>query len=142
MQRNVPAEKARASAVIVPAASAPRPRSPTTNAIAPSGIISEKPRFTRCAVARGTPADLGEREQAATTIRYRADGREVVVETTTPVRTLHELTGEALARGEELEGLEVTRPSLEDVYLELTAEAEAERASAEAEAAETSEAAK
>ena len=93
-------------------------------------------------VARGTPADLGEREQAATTIRYRADGREVVVETTTPVRTLHELTGEALARGEELEGLEVTRPSLEDVYLELTAEAEAERASAEAEAAETIEAAK
>jgi ABC-2 type transport system ATP-binding protein len=75
-------------------------------------------------VARGTPADLGEREKGATTIRYRSDGREITVETTTPVRTLHELTGEALARGEELEGLEVTRPSLEDVYLELTATAE------------------
>jgi hypothetical protein len=31
-----------------------------------------------------------------------------------------ELTGAALERGEELEGLEVTRPTLEDVYLELT----------------------
>jgi ABC-2 type transport system ATP-binding protein len=71
-------------------------------------------------VARGTPEDLGDREHAAATIRYRADGRDVVVETTTPVQTLHALTGEALARGEELEGLEVTRPSLEDVYLELT----------------------
>jgi len=73
-------------------------------------------------VARGTPEDLGDRESGATTIRYRSDGREVVVETTSPVRELHELTGAALERGEELEGLEVTRPSLEDVYLELTKE--------------------
>jgi len=43
----------------------------------------------------------------------------------TLVKTLHELTGEALARGEDLEGLEVTRPTLEDVYLELTADSEA-----------------
>jgi ABC-2 type transport system ATP-binding protein len=76
-------------------------------------------------VARGTPADLGARESGATTIRYRAEGREVVVETADPVKTLHELTGAALAKGEELEGLEVTRPTLEDVYLELTASAEA-----------------
>jgi ABC-2 type transport system ATP-binding protein len=76
-------------------------------------------------VARGTPEDLGERETAAATIRYRAAGREVEVETTTVVQTLHDLTGEALARGEELEGLEVTRPSLEDVYLQLTAASEA-----------------
>jgi ABC-2 type transport system ATP-binding protein len=74
-------------------------------------------------VARGTPQDLGERESGETTIRYRADGREVVLQTTSPVQTLHELTAKALADGEELEGLEVTRPSLEDVYLELTAEA-------------------
>jgi ABC-2 type transport system ATP-binding protein len=33
---------------------------------------------------------------------------------------LHELTSEALARGEELERLEVRRPTLEDVYLTLT----------------------
>jgi ABC-2 type transport system ATP-binding protein len=75
-------------------------------------------------VARGTPEDLGERESGETTIRYRADGREVVLRTQTPVQTLHELTEKALAQGESLEGLEVTRPSLEDVYLELTAAAE------------------
>jgi ABC-2 type transport system ATP-binding protein len=73
-------------------------------------------------VARGTPEDLGEREAGAATIRYRRDGEEVALQTTTPARTLHDLTGEALARGEELEGLEVTRPSLEDVYLDLTAD--------------------
>ena len=72
-------------------------------------------------VARGTPEDLGDREAQAATIRYRAGGREVAVETTTPVETLNELTAAALANGEDLEGLEVTRPSLEDVYLELTA---------------------
>ena len=33
---------------------------------------------------------------------------------------------QALARGERLEGLSVTRPTLEDVYLELTAEAREE----------------
>jgi len=53
-------------------------------------------------------------------IVYREGGREVSLETTTPVRTLNELTGKALAEGRELEGLEVARPSLEDVYLELT----------------------
>jgi ABC-2 type transport system ATP-binding protein len=76
-------------------------------------------------VARGTPEDLGERDTGETTIRYRADGREVSLQTVTPVQTLNELTGAALAKGEELEGLEVTRPSLEDIYLELTAAAEA-----------------
>jgi ABC-2 type transport system ATP-binding protein len=76
-------------------------------------------------VARGTPEDLGDRESQPATIRYRAGGRDISVETTTPVKTLHELTGRALERGEELEGLEVTRPTLEDVYLELTASSEA-----------------
>jgi ABC-2 type transport system ATP-binding protein len=77
-------------------------------------------------VARGTPEDLGDRDNQATTIRYREGEREVVVETRTPVQTLHELTGAALAKGEELEGLEVTRPSLEDVYLQLTESAGAD----------------
>ena len=76
-------------------------------------------------VAQGTPEDLGERDAGETTIRYRSGGREVVLRTSTPVEALHELTAKALADGEALEGLEVTRPSLEDVYLELTAEAEA-----------------
>ena len=35
---------------------------------------------------------------------------------------LNALTGWALERGVALEGLEVSRPSLEDVYLELTRE--------------------
>jgi ABC-2 type transport system ATP-binding protein len=75
-------------------------------------------------VARGTPEDLGGRESGETTIRFRRGGREETLTTTTPVQALHELTGAALARGEALEGLEVTRPSLEDVYLELTDAAE------------------
>ena len=83
-------------------------------------------------VARGTPADLGNRGGGETTIRYRVDGREVSLQTTDPVQALNELTGRALADGEELEGLEVTRPSLEDVYLELTAAAEAEATAEEA----------
>jgi ABC-2 type transport system ATP-binding protein len=71
-------------------------------------------------VARGTPEDLGNRESRPARISYRENGREVEVETTTPVQTLNELTGRALAEEIEIEGLEVTRPSLEDVYLELT----------------------
>jgi ABC-2 type transport system ATP-binding protein len=58
-------------------------------------------------------------------IRYRRNGREVVIDTEDPTRVLHELTAEAIAAGHELEGLEVHRRTLEDVYLELTrAEAE------------------
>ncbi len=71
-------------------------------------------------VARGTPEDLGDRESRPARISYRENGREVELETKTPVRTLNELTGKALAEGRDLEGLEVARPSLEDVYLELT----------------------
>jgi ABC-2 type transport system ATP-binding protein len=73
-------------------------------------------------VALGTPEDLGDREAQPSTITYRRDGEEVSIRTTTPVQTLNELTGDALAAGVDLEGLEVTRPSLEDVYLELTEE--------------------
>ena len=71
-------------------------------------------------VALGSPAELaGGRPK--TEIRFRRDGREVVVETESPTRTLHELTAEALAAGLELEGLEVRRPTLEEIYLSLTA---------------------
>jgi ABC-2 type transport system ATP-binding protein len=72
--------------------------------------------------AAGTPDDLGDRESLPTTISYRLDGEQVSVETMTPVADLHELTGRAVERGLELEGLEVTRPNLEDVYLSLTGE--------------------
>ena len=70
-------------------------------------------------VALGKPSELtGGR--VATEIRYRRDGLDVLVETHEPTKTLHELTGEALARGVELEGLQVRRPTLEEIYLELT----------------------
>jgi ABC-2 type transport system ATP-binding protein len=45
------------------------------------------------------------------------------VRTTDPTPVLHVLTGWALERGVALEGLRVSRPTLEDVYLELTADA-------------------
>jgi ABC-2 type transport system ATP-binding protein len=72
-------------------------------------------------IREGTPADLrgGDVE---TEIHYRRNGDAVVERTRDPTRRLNELTAEAIARGEELEGLEVRRPTLEDVYLELTGE--------------------
>jgi ABC-2 type transport system ATP-binding protein len=72
-------------------------------------------------VREGRPSDLTG-GAVETEIRYRRGGEEIVERTNDPTRRLHELTAEALARGEELDGLEVRRPTLEDVYLELTAE--------------------
>jgi ABC-2 type transport system ATP-binding protein len=76
----------------------------------------------------GTPQELTS-TNLETEIRYRQNGEEVVVQTHEPTRVLADLTSAAVARGEELEGLQVRRPSLEEVYLTLTAdvdEAEAE----------------
>jgi len=72
-------------------------------------------------VREGAPAELIG-DSGLTEIRYRRDGELVVVETTEPTRALHELTAAALAAGRELEHLEVRRPTLEDVYLELVGE--------------------
>ena len=44
-----------------------------------------------------------------------------MIETREPTRVLHELTSEALTEGFELEDLNVRRPTLEEIYLELTA---------------------
>jgi ABC-2 type transport system ATP-binding protein len=66
----------------------------------------------------GTPRELTTADLEVE-IRFRRDGEDVLVRTSEPVRVLHELTGDALARGEELERLEVRRPSLEEVYLAL-----------------------
>ncbi|HWO48448.1 MAG TPA: ABC transporter ATP-binding protein [Solirubrobacterales bacterium] len=95
-------------------------------------------------IAAGTPDDLGGRRDAECVISFELPDREpgaveaavagewsrtngrLSLRTGDPTRSLHELTGWALANGIGLEGLEVTRPSLEDVYLELTA-AEEER---------------
>jgi ABC-2 type transport system ATP-binding protein len=72
-------------------------------------------------VREGRPSELTG-GAVETEIRYRRDGEVVVERTNEPTRRLHTLTAEAVARGEELDGLEVRRPTLEDVYLELTAE--------------------
>jgi ABC-2 type transport system ATP-binding protein len=69
-------------------------------------------------VATGAPSELTR--TPATEIRYRENGQDVVVRTEEPTRVLAELTARAVANGQELEGLEVRRPSLEEVYLELT----------------------
>ena len=72
-------------------------------------------------IREGSPAELTS-ERPETEIRYRVNGEEVLERTADPTRRLHELTAAALERGEQLEGLEVRRPTLEEVYLELTAE--------------------
>ena len=94
-------------------------------------------------VATGTADELIGASTPATTIRFRlADGVEppeslglrgsasaYEVETIEPARTLHDLTGWALSVGAELHELEAGRRSLEDVYLQLTAEAATEAGS-------------
>jgi ABC-2 type transport system ATP-binding protein len=71
----------------------------------------------------GTPRELTSAE-VEVEIRYRRDGEEILVRTAEPTRMLHELTSEAVARGEELERLEVRRPTLEEVYLALVEDEE------------------
>jgi ABC-2 type transport system ATP-binding protein len=81
-------------------------------------------------VAEGPPSEL---TPASRTYRvsFTRDGDRVEQDTDDPTELLNRLTSEALARGERLEDLSVTRPSLEDVYLQLTS-AEAEQAADQA----------
>ncbi|HKT44963.1 MAG TPA: ABC transporter ATP-binding protein [Gaiellaceae bacterium] len=69
----------------------------------------------------GTPRELTT-TGSEVEIRYRRNGEEILVRTSEPTRELHELTAAAIARGEELERLEVRRPTLEEVYLALVQE--------------------
>lgn len=92
-------------------------------------------------VAEGPPGSLGHRDRAATVIRFRLPEHaaagpgelpplgaltptgtplEYEMKTLTPTIDLNVLTGWAVARSFELEGLCVSQPSLEDVYLQLT----------------------
>src|SRR2546421_9510327 len=74
-------------------------------------------------LAEGAPRELGVDSARRVRVSYRDAGGDLVEHVTDdPTTLLHELTSEALARGERLEELEVTRPSLEEVYLELTAD--------------------
>ena len=73
-------------------------------------------------LAIGPPRELGV-GASHYRIAYRdSDGRLREHQTEDPTALLAELTAEALARGEKLEELSVGRPTLEDVYLELTAD--------------------
>lgn len=84
-------------------------------------------------VAEGTPETLGSAQPVAT-IRFtvphpeelpvlgdgpRVTDGSVTYRTTNATGDLHALTDWAVRRGVELAGLQVTRPSLEDVYLEI-----------------------
>jgi ABC-2 type transport system ATP-binding protein len=71
----------------------------------------------------GTPRELTTADREVE-IRYRRNGEEVLLRTREPTRVLYDLTHEALERGEEVERLEVRRPSLEEVYLTLVEEQE------------------
>jgi ABC-2 type transport system ATP-binding protein len=80
-------------------------------------------------LAVGAPAQLGVGASSRYRVSWRdEDGELVTRETDDPTGLLHQLTSAALARGTGLEELSVTRPSLEDVYLELTAEVDEEKA--------------
>ena len=73
----------------------------------------------------GTPRELTSAD-IEVEIRYRRDGEEILVRTSEPTRVLHEITTAAVSRGEELERLEVRRPTLEEVYLTLVQEEQSE----------------
>ena len=89
-------------------------------------------------VAEGDPSTLGGRQEKVARIRFRsprvplpaefsdrvsaAGGGWVEIADPDPVSTLHLLTGWALEHDIGLDGLEVVRPTLEDIYLDLVGE--------------------
>jgi ABC-2 type transport system ATP-binding protein len=94
-------------------------------------------------VAQGQPATLGDQLGRATMIRFRSangisadriasaigrrpdvSGNQATIATTDPQRDLYRLLSWAEGEGLELPDLEVRRPSLEDVFLEVTSSSE------------------
>ena len=92
-------------------------------------------------VAEGAPDSIAGRDQMRTTVRFRppagapappdwgqvptGDGG-FLLEADDATRAVHDVTGWAIEQGLALELLEVTQPSLEDVYLQLTGGEEAD----------------
>jgi ABC-2 type transport system ATP-binding protein len=85
-------------------------------------------------IAEGTPDDIGGRSRARSTIRFpwpadrpledlpvaaTRDGASAVIETDAITSTLRSLTEWAVTTSTDLDALTVTRPTLEDVYLDL-----------------------
>jgi ABC-2 type transport system ATP-binding protein len=89
-------------------------------------------------VASGSPVSLGGRDRGQVTIRFtlpagvahsdlpvaptRSNGTSIEIITTDEITVLNQITGWALQRKEALMGLDVTRTTLEDVYIALTHE--------------------
>ena len=89
-------------------------------------------------VASGDPGELGGRADRAVEIRFvmpagqalgdlpdvpgdrRLDGNLVLITTDEPVLATQRITTWAIGRGFVLERFSVSRPTLEDIYLELT----------------------
>jgi len=87
-------------------------------------------------VAEGPPSQLGDRDTAATRIEFSVpdpsklpaalrrgaavDGGRVTTTAKDPRKALHDLTGWALQKKVALDDLRVSRPTLEDVYLDIT----------------------
>jgi len=71
-------------------------------------------------VAEGPPRQLAH-APGRYRVSYERNGSRVELETDDPTELLHRITGEALARGEKIHGLHVAPPTLEEIYLELTA---------------------
>jgi ABC-2 type transport system ATP-binding protein len=98
-------------------------------------------------VAEGSPSSLAARDGAQTKVRFRipseapappaaldvSESSDGTVELTTsdPTRTLYELTRWAIECGITLDALDVTRPTLEDVYLSITKDSELSEAVSE-----------
>lgn len=90
-------------------------------------------------IAESTPSTLGRRDVAETVISFQPwdpvplpegpwdpperHGDQLTLRTTRPTQALHLLTSWALRHERDLRSLTVTRPSLEDVYLQLTDDA-------------------
>ena len=93
----------------------------TTHYMDEAGELADRIAFLRDGriVAIGSPRELLA-GAGTVEIRFLREGEEVVIDTDEPTRALHELTAQALADGVELEGIEVRRRTLEDVYLEVT----------------------
>ncbi len=86
-------------------------------------------------VAEGTPDTLGSRSDEGAIVSFglpagtptdlpapfdAVEGPRFEVSAEDPTRVFHALTSWALSKGIVLEGLTVSKPTLEDVYLELT----------------------